>query len=175
MTQITAEVTPRTGRRIPQPQNGRIIMNAHTEIFGPGTTVDWLGGTFRILLTPAETEGRLGMFEAVVPPGFGPPRHIHSNEDETVLILKGEVRYWLAGEIFERRAGDVVFLPRGKEHTFKIIGETPARLIGIVTPGGFEAFFPTVAKRKISPPEDAAQFAAIAASFGSEFTGPPLP
>lgn len=149
-------------------------MNAHTEIPGPGTTVDWHGGTFRILLTPAETEGRLGMFEAIVPPGFGPPRHIHHNEDETVLILEGEARYWLDGQTFDRKAGDVVFLPRGKEHTFKIIGDSLARLMGIVTPGGFEAFFPVLARRRIKLPENAAEFAAIAARFSSEFTGPPL-
>jgi quercetin dioxygenase-like cupin family protein len=149
-------------------------MNQHTQIFGPGTAIEWQGSTFRIMLTPVETDGRLGMFEATLPPGFGPPRHIHHNEDEVALILEGEVRYWLDGQIFDRKAGDVVFLPRGKEHTFKVTGDSPARMLGIVTPGGFEAFFPAVARRNIKLPEDIAEFTAIAASFGSEFTGPPL-
>jgi quercetin dioxygenase-like cupin family protein len=149
-------------------------MNAHAKIYAPGTTVEWQNSTFRIMLTPAETEGRFGMFEAVVVPGFGPPRHIHHNEDEVALVIEGEVRFWLNGEMLDRKAGDVVFLPRGKEHTFKVTGNAPARMLGIVTPGGFESFFPVVAQRNIKLPEDLAEFTAIAASFGSEFTGPPL-
>lgn len=149
-------------------------MNAHMQVFGPGTTVEWQNSTFRIMLTPAETEGRVGMFEALVAPGFGPSRHIHHNEDEVALIIEGEVRFWLDGQMLDRKAGDVVFLPRGKEHTFKVMGNAPARMLGIVTPGGFESFFPAVAKRNIKLPDDLAEFTAIAASFGSEFTGPPL-
>lgn len=149
-------------------------MNAHTKNAAAGTIVEWLGSTFRILMTPAETDGQIGMFEARLKPSFGPPRHIHRREDESVFIVEGEMLFWLDGRMFERKAGDVVFLPRGKEHTFKVTGATTAHVVTTVTPGGFESFFAAVARRGLTVPEHLAELAAVAASYDSEFTGPPL-
>ena len=150
-------------------------MNAHVEAFGPGVTVEWLRTTYRILLTPAETEGRLGMFEAVVPPGAGPARHIHHREDETIYLIEGEALFWYEGRTFQRRSGDVTFVPRGKEHGFRVTGASPARFVTTVTPGGLESFFATAARLGLKAPADQAEIAAVARQFHCEFTGAPPP
>lgn len=149
-----------------------MYMNA--EAFPPGTTVSWLHSIYRILLTPAETDGTLGMFSAIGRPDSGPPRHVHHFEDEVIHIVEGEVRFWLEGETFDRRAGDTVFIPRGKEHAFHILSETPARFVTCVTPGGFESFFAAVAGKGLQIPAHRAEIDALAQAYGCEFTGPPI-
>jgi quercetin dioxygenase-like cupin family protein len=149
-------------------------MYANVDVFPAGTTVSWLHSVYKILITPAETNGLLGMFSAVGKPGSGPPRHIHHNEDEIIHIVDGEVLFWLEGESFVRRSGDTVFIPRGKEHGFHILSKTPARFVTCLTPGGFEGFFASVANRGLRIPDHNSEIDAVAADFGCEFTGPPI-
>lgn len=48
------------------------------------------GDSYRFLITGAESGGAYFAMEAVVPPGGGPPAHIHRNEAETFYVLEGE-------------------------------------------------------------------------------------
>ena len=144
------------------------------DAFPAGTSVSWLQSVYTILITPTETNGLLGMFSAVVKPQSGPPRHIHHNEDEIIHIVEGQARFWLEGESFMRQAGDTVFIPRGKEHAFLVTSDTAARFVTCVTPGGFEGFFASVAKRGLQIPQHKAEIDALASAFGCEFTGPPI-
>ncbi|MFC3166376.1 cupin domain-containing protein [Ciceribacter thiooxidans] len=137
-------------------------------------SVEWLGTTYRISLTAAQTQTRVGIFESLDQPGYGPPRHIHNREDETFHIQSGEVEFWMNGQRRLEGPGSVVFVPRGTEHTFRVIGDLPARMLTIMTPGGFERFFAEMAKHNCRIPEDMDQVAAIGARFGLTFTGPPL-
>jgi Mannose-6-phosphate isomerase len=148
-------------------------MNMHVTA-EPGKTVHWLHSTYKTLLTPRESAGVLGIFESVSAPDSGPPRHIHHKEDETFYVLQGEVVFWLEGKTFTKGPGDVVFVPRGKEHTFHVVGREAARLLTILTPGGFEGFFPAVAARNLRIPEDMAEVVQVGAGYNLEFTGPPL-
>ena len=56
---------------------------------GEGITFKMLGTTMRLIATAAETAGRYTVLEQVTPVGWGPPRHIHSREDEIFYILEG--------------------------------------------------------------------------------------
>lgn len=51
-----------------------------------GRTVAVVGGIYRLLATGEETADRYDMREAIVPPGGGPPPHIHSREEESFYI-----------------------------------------------------------------------------------------
>lgn len=82
--------------------------------------------------------------------------------------------FWLEGRTLTKGPGEVVFVPRGKEHTFHVVGSQPARFVTMMTPGGFEGFFPAVARGGYRIPEDMPAVAAIAADYSLEFTGPPL-
>ncbi len=137
-------------------------------------SVEWLGTTYRISLTAAQTQTRVGIFESLDQPGYGPPRHIHNREDETFHVQSGEVEFWMNGQRRLEGPGSVVFVPRGTEHTFRVIGDLPARMLTIMTPGGFEGFFAEMARHNCRIPEDMDQVAAIGARFGLTFTGPPL-
>ncbi|MCA0870611.1 cupin domain-containing protein [Seohaeicola saemankumensis] len=142
-------------------------------ILGPGS-IDWQGTHYRTLLATADTGGAISVVDSVSPPGFGPPRHIHADADETFVLLSGEAEFWLDGESFVRTVGQAVFVPRGKEHTFRVIGDQPSRHLVILTPGGFEGFFYEMVEGQFTIPDDMAAITDIAARYHLTFTGPPL-
>lgn len=68
------------------------------------------------------TGGSLAVYRSVVE-GKGPPPHIHTHEDETIFVLSGEIEAECGDEVFTAAEGDLVFLPRHFQHTFRSIGD----------------------------------------------------
>jgi hypothetical protein len=106
-------------------------------------------------------------------PFNGPPAHVHDHEDEVLIVLDGEMTFEVAGARFSRRALGTAFVPRGTPHSF-VTGRNGARCLTVLTPGGFEGFFAEMARGQFRMPRDLAAVAAIAARYGSRFTGPGL-
>ena len=138
-----------------------------------GRTVSWLGTHYTITVDRRASGGTVGMFVGEVPAGNGPPIHIHHNEDEVIHVLDGDYEMWLDGSISRLMPGQSIFLPRGVPHTFRVAGRTPGRNIAVLTPGGFEQFFPEVAARDLKIPQDMAALAELAGDYGLEFLGMP--
>ncbi|ABC89408.1 hypothetical conserved protein [Rhizobium etli CFN 42] len=120
-------------------------------------------GRHVIRMMAASTGGSLGMFEAFVPAGEGPPLHVHEREDEFFRVLAGRFGFWCAGDYVELAEGGCIALPRGLPHRFRNVGKVEGRLMVVVTPGGFESFFPIV---ELSRPETPEQIASVARGFG---------
>ena len=137
---------------------------------GDGPSFTMLGTTMRLIATAAGTEGRLTVFEQVTPAGWGPPRHIHSREDETVYILDGTYEISLGDERRSVSAGARAVLPRGVPHGFRNVGSAPGRLLGVIIPGGLEEYFMAVGK--CSPSPSPAQLAEMARPFGLTLVPP---
>lgn len=137
-------------------------------------SIEWLGVRYRTILEPAASEGRMSVVDSVSPVGSGPPRHIHHREDETFILLSGECEFWLEGETFFRGPGQTVFVPRGTDHTFRVIGDIPSRHLIVLTPGGFEGFFAEMAEGRFDVPDDMPAISEIAGRYELSFTGPPL-
>ena len=138
----------------------------------PGTKTDWNGTHYEALVTPHETGGKLGAFASYAGRGDGPPRHRHPKADEFFIVLEGRLRFWRAGETSERGAGEVFHIAAGVEHTFIVLER--ARWIAVLSPGGLESFFATVAAQRLEIPRDLAKIKALATQFDMEITGPPL-
>lgn len=133
-----------------------------------------LGSDFRILLRARESGDRIAVIDSASPPGYSPPQRIHHCEDETFVILTGDVKFWLEGESFVRPPGTAVSISRGKEHTFRVIGDKPSRQLIILTPGGFEGFFEEMSERAMRIPDNMSEIIANVQRFNLTFTGPPL-
>ncbi len=54
-----------------------------------GVTFTMLGASIRLIARATDTDGRFTVFEQTTPSGWGPPRHVHANEDEIVYVLDG--------------------------------------------------------------------------------------
>ena len=139
-----------------------------------GPVLVWQGTSYRTVLSAQESQGGICIVESVSPPGSGPPRHVHDDADESFVILSGQCEFWIGGARFARGPGQTAFIPRGVEHTFRVLGDLPCRHYTILTPGGFEAFFVEMAAGQFRIPEDMALVAAAAARHHLRFTGPPL-
>jgi quercetin dioxygenase-like cupin family protein len=137
-------------------------------------SIQWMGTTYTLVLTKPETGGAFALVDSVTEPGYGPPRHVHRNEDEAFFVLSGDVEFWTKDGTVVKGPGEAVFLPRGVEHTFRVAGDQPARMLTMLTPGGFEAYFLEMGRNKYRIPEDMGAVAGSAANYGITFTGPPL-
>ena len=106
-----------------------------------GHTV-WLSGDiYTIKLSAEESGGSLSVIEGSVPPGAGPPVHMHADADEAFYLLGGELMIFAGESEYSARAGDLVFIPRGTYHRFHNTGLHPARQLLLYTPAGAEDFF----------------------------------
>jgi quercetin dioxygenase-like cupin family protein len=133
----------------------------------------WNGTSYRTLLSTADTDGAMSIIYGEAGPFSGPPAHVHDREDEIFIVLAGDITFEIDGTRFTRGPFEAAFLPRGKAHSFRT-GPNGARGLTVLTPGGFEGFFADMAGGNYRLPQDTGAIAAIAARYGSYFTGPGL-
>lgn len=136
-----------------------ILMDA-----GKGHTFAMLGTTMRLIATPATTAGRYTVIEQLTPAGWGPPRHIHSREEEIFYILEGSYELHVGDERRTVSAGASAILPRGVPHGFRNVASSPSRLLAVIAPGGLEEYFLAVAR--CSPAPAPAKLIELARPFG---------
>jgi quercetin dioxygenase-like cupin family protein len=136
----------------------------------------WLmGARLDIVIDGRQTGGAYAVAEDRSDPGFGPPPHIHANEDESFYVLEGE--YLFGNEQGEVRAGPGTFVhaPKGRLHWWRNVGDGPGRHLEIFTPAGLERMFEevgepiTAANADAPPPPDPARLLAAAPRHGVEF------
>ena len=106
-----------------------------------GRTVAVVADVYRFLATGEDTNGRYALWEAIVPPGGGPPPHVHSREEEGFYVLDGEITLTVNGEKVVAGPGTFANMPVGSVHTFRNETGRPARLLISVTPAGLERMF----------------------------------
>jgi quercetin dioxygenase-like cupin family protein len=154
--------------------------------FGPGEGCDalWLpwheGGRVTIKATAEHSEGRFSQVEFDDVQGTSPPLHIHRSGDESFYVVTGEIDVVCDDERFEAEAGDYVFIPRGRPHTYLVRSER-AKLLATYALPGFEQFFVDNGV-KVVPGEpapalmapDPVRFAESALRHHCEILGPPL-
>jgi uncharacterized cupin superfamily protein len=122
----------------------------------------------RFMIGSAQTAGAFSIVEHPMEPrSLAAPYHTHSREDEYSIVLEGEVSFALDGRVIVGRPGDTIFKPRDVRHTFWNAQEQPARILEIISPGGFEDYFAEVgAVFAQAGPPDVAALAAIATKYG---------
>lgn len=69
------------------------------------------------------------------------PMHSHIHEDEYSYILEGEVTFRIGDQQLTAHPGDWIYKPRNIPHTFWNAASTPARVLEIISPAGFESYF----------------------------------
>jgi quercetin dioxygenase-like cupin family protein len=106
-----------------------------------GRTIAVVGDVYRFLATGDDTNGKYAMWEAIVPPGGGPPPHVHSLEEEAFYILEGEITIQAGDVRIVATAGMFANMPVGTPHSFKNESDKPAKMLISVAPAGLEQMF----------------------------------
>lgn len=137
------------------------------------------GDQIRFILTGEQTGGAFFLAEVSVPPGGGPPPHIHDREDETFYLLEGTLTIQVGGRTLYASQGDCAHLPRGIVHSFRNTGKGTARMMVTVTPAGIEKYFeeafnPAVEGQEPPPvtPELIQRLIAASAKYGQTVLPP---
>lgn len=118
---------------------------------GEGERV-WVGDErITFVASAADTGGRYSLTDSVVPPGGGPPPHLHGREDEAFWVVEGELEITVGERTLRAGPGSFVHLPRGVLHGYRNAGDVPARFLTLMVPAGLEAFFREVGKPVADP------------------------
>ena len=132
------------------------------------------GDTFFTKISSKDTNGDLYTFESTRVKNGGPTLHVHPDQDEWWYILEGEFKIKIGDDLFEARAGDSVFGPRGVPHTFSKVNEGNAKMIISFQPAGkMEAFFTSIAQGVMKGKSEEEQDN-FRKAHGFERVGPPL-
>lgn len=140
-----------------------------------------VGDRYIFFVTGAQSDGAYAVLEAHVPPGGGPPPHVHRREDESFQVIAGEFEFTVDGTPVRVGPGEFLFARRDVLHHFKNVGPTDGRMLITLTPGGLEGFFAEIGTRlqgrddaPVPPTVDAiARLLQAAPNYGLEVPAPP--
>ncbi len=79
----------------------------------------------------AEGLTQLSIWRQTLAPGAATPPHRH-DADEFVICLAGQGEVHEQGEVRRFGGGDVVALPRGREHQIFSVGKSPLELVAAI-------------------------------------------
>ena len=147
---------------------------------GDGDSWWFLDTRMTVKVGAEQSRGAFTLIEWSAPVGFGPPRHVHEQEDEAFYVLEGKMMVVCGSKTWEASTGSLVFLPRGIEHAFIVLGDAPIRGLQITNPAGFEDFVAEMGRRPETqglPTQqmpDIARLNEAGLRRGSPTVGPPL-
>lgn len=151
-------------------ENARMVKidNPSDEMF----TTSW-GEQARTIVSSSETLGKVMLQDYKAPRNFGPPVHLHRNEDEILILKQGNIVVWTSQKSGVAKVGDTIMLPKNVPHTWRAYGDEPVHMTVITAPGEFETFISDIAKDDLTV-EDTAKLIEVAYKAGMDILGPPL-
>lgn len=102
----------------------------------------WVFGHPAVLKASAEdTDGQYSLFELIVPPDNGSPRHVHRLQDKAYYVMEGEMTFAVGQTTVIGTPGTFIHVPRGMAHQFYNRTGDNVRMLTMMTPGGIEQFY----------------------------------
>lgn len=145
--------------KVLQPGEGRV-----------GGLVPGVGVIFK--LGGEDTRGALSIVEHTFEVGALVPPHVHTREDEISIVLEGEIGFRSEDQEVVLGAGGYIVKPRGEVHAMWNAGKTPAGMIEVIAPAGFEDFFRKFADMTDGGSVDFARIAELSDEYGLPFAQP---
>jgi quercetin dioxygenase-like cupin family protein len=107
-----------------------LAVNPADETIGFGPIV------VRFLLTGAESNASIAMFDVTVRGGqrLPAPAHSHDHYEETIYGLEGVLTWTVEGRPIDVAPGQALCIPRGAVHRFDNLGSQDAKVLCVVTP-----------------------------------------
>ncbi len=141
----------------------------------PGEGEERALGTIGVVfkLFGEQTNGQVSIVEHPFPVGACVPPHLHTREDEYSIVTEGEIGFRSGDREVVLGAGGYITKPRGETHAMWNAGDTPGRMIEVISPAGFEHFFWAMGGLMSSGPPDPLEIAVLAEKYGLVFGGAP--
>jgi quercetin dioxygenase-like cupin family protein len=98
-----------------------------------------LGGLWIIKVSAEQSGDAYSILEVRLVKGCATPLHVHPGDDETFIVLDGQLALLVGGERVDAGPGGVVHLPGGGTHAWRVESDL-ARFLIIATPQ-HEAFY----------------------------------
>jgi mannose-6-phosphate isomerase-like protein (cupin superfamily) len=121
------------------------------------------------------------VLEMTLPVGSSAPLHVHENLDDTWYVLEGEMVVRCGDDQLTVGPGHWISMPRGVPHTFRVVGDLPARILLVHDNATFRDLIrdlgtPAPARTLPPHPEFPApeDLARVAASHDLTPVGPPM-
>jgi len=73
-----------------------------------GDSLFLVGDTYTTMLSGGQTSGAFTLLEALVLPEAGLPPHAHHGEEETFVLLAGEMTFHVADQTYDARPATVL-------------------------------------------------------------------
>ena len=137
---------------------------------GPTGDLGSIGVAFK--LWGHDTNGALSIVEHPFPVGAIVPPHLHTREDEYSIVTEGEIGFRSGDREVVLGPGGYITKPRGELHTMWNAGRTPARMIEVINPAGFEGFFHDLSELLSAGPPEPSKLGGLAADYGLQFGSP---
>ena len=145
--------------KVVQPREGR-----------QGQLAPGVGVQFKI--DGSDSGGALSIVEHPFAVGALVPPHLHMLEDEFSIVLEGSIGFRSEDTEVVLEPGGYIVKPRGEVHAMWNAGSTPARMIEVISPAGFEEFFREMADMTDAGPPDLAAIAELAERYRLPFAEP---
>lgn len=121
------------------------------------------------------------VLEMTLPVGHAPALHVHDTLDDNWYVLEGRLAARCGDDEFVVEAGSWVSMPRGVPHGFRVVGDTPARILAIHDNATFRDFvreLGTPTSERVVPPSPSFPamdlLARVAAAHDLRPVGPPM-
>ena len=154
---------------------GSVATGARLKVVEPGEgrvggLAPGVGVVFKI--DGEDTGGALSIVEHPFAVGALVPPHVHTLEDEYSIVLEGEIGFRSADREVVLGPGGYIVKPRGEVHAMWNAGSTPARMIEVISPAGFERFFRELSDLTAVGAPDRATVAELAGRYELPFAEP---
>jgi quercetin dioxygenase-like cupin family protein len=116
--------------------------------------------------------GALSIVEHPFDVGALVPPHVHTLEDEISIVLEGDIGFRSGDQEVVLGPGGYIVKPRGEVHAMWNAGSTPARMIEVISPAGFEGFFRELAGMTAAGPVELPMIAKLAEAYQLPFAEP---
>ena len=160
---------------------GQVVDAATVDVQGQQETVAWWFLDGLVVEHRVASQMAAVVLEMTLPVGHSPALHVHETLDDTWYAIEGRMAARCGDEEFVIEAGDWVSMPRGVAHTFRVVGDHPARILTVHDNGSFRDFVRylgspaqarTVPDRPRMPAID--ELAEVAARHDIAAIGPPM-
>jgi quercetin dioxygenase-like cupin family protein len=133
---------------------------------GEGKRLALYAVKFGYKVESADSGGSLAVMEVEIPAKTLVKPHNHTREDEFSVVLQGPVGVRIADRVLEADTGSYLVKPRGTPHAMWNAGDTPVKVIEMVSPAGLETYFEELGTVLTEHRGDAPRYYELAQRYG---------